>query len=113
MKEIKRDHPTEDLLTEHALNGGLSAIGEHLKNCRECSDFVDQVKLLRNAFQEIEEERVPIRIRERIFKAASTGRKKSGVFLHLIGYNNRFPFLIGILTIFIVLLFYFLFMGFV
>ncbi len=111
MKQVNVNHPTEELLTEYALGNGLPEIGEHIQVCLSCCEYVEQMKLVRNAFVEIEEEDVPQRVGERIFKAASAHRKKGGMLFYLVGYHNRFPFLIGIITIFIVLLLYFLFMG--
>ena len=108
MSETIQEHPTEDKLIEYALGTSSPELKQHIENCPCCSRYVLEMEMVRDAFTEICEEDISPNLKERIFAAT---RKKSfvNVISHIVQNWHRNPFLIGMITVFAVLLFYFLF----
>ncbi|KMQ51744.1 hypothetical protein CHISP_1240 [Chitinispirillum alkaliphilum] len=105
MIDTMKDHPTEEMLLEYALGEGSAEIKEHVRNCSDCMEYVREIARVKNVISSIGEEDVPPRVRERIFRKSKGGLRQTAQLKHPL----RFPFVIGMLTMFVVLLLYYLY----
>ncbi len=102
------DHPTEEELIEYAVDGvQREEILEHLASCSNCSEFIEEMKSVKDAFGNLEDEDVSPSVTEKIFAATKKETFKD-VAMSYIQNWYKYPFFLGLLTIGAVLLFYFL-----
>ena len=109
MNETVQEHPSDEMLIEYALGDSREQLRDHIHHCPSCSRFVRELTVVREAFTDIEQESVESQVKDSIFRNT---RKTSleNTISHFIRYWYKYPFLIGIMTVFAVLFFYFLFL---
>ena len=102
-------HPTEEALVECALHERDELLLAHIEQCTQCSDYVEEIRMVSRDIAAIDDEPIPERVNAKILAIARS--KRPGNFLYTFvqtWYRN--PFLIGLVTVGLVLLLYALFM---
>ncbi len=98
-------HPTEEVLVECALDKGNEVQLEHIKQCPQCRDYVEEIRSVYKDISSIDEEPVPERLAAKILAISRSKRPQNFVWNFLqTWYKN--PFLIGIVTVGAILLLY-------
>ena len=98
-------HPTEETLVECALHEADALLLEHIEQCAECSEFVEDIKTVQRDIVSLEDEPVPERISAAIL-AISRKRRPENYVLNFLQTWYKNPFLIGVLTVAVILLLY-------
>lgn len=102
------EHPTEEELIEFALGEQVRQdIEEHVRSCPKCSEYIEEMKDVKEAFQSLEDIEVSPSVTKNIFAATKDKTFQSRAMVYMQNWY-RYPFLLGLLTIGAVLLFYFL-----
>lgn len=102
-------HPTEDVLTKCALNNDVE-LEEHLFVCKECRDFVDDVRTISSDIADLDKIEIPEYLHEKIM--AITNKKRKKLFPSFIQNWYKNTFFYGVLTILFVILIYAIFIIF-
>ena len=98
-------HPTEEALVEYALHEADEALLTHIEQCTTCNEFVEEIRIVRNDIAAMEDEPVPERISSAILAIARRKRPENYVMNFLQSWYKN-PFLIGIVTVGVILLLY-------
>jgi anti-sigma factor RsiW len=102
MSEQDLNHPSEERLLAHSLNGGDDAeVAAHLRVCTRCATQVEGLRSVRAKIQSIPDEDVPERVARRILDFS---RRRARVSWQNFLLTNALPFLI-ILGLIVVSLF--------
>lgn len=105
MNYTASQHPTEDVLVDCALHEGDAMLLAHIEQCTQCSEYIDDIRTVSNDISALDDEPIPERINAAILSIARKKRPDNYVLNFLqTWYKN--PFLIGMVTIAIVLLLY-------
>ena len=99
------EHPPEEALVECALHEADAALLAHIEQCSECSGFVDDIKSVSGDIASFDDEPVPERLSATILAIARKKRPENFLVTFLQSWHKN-PFLIGIVTIAIILLLY-------
>ncbi|MFP4162749.1 MAG: hypothetical protein ACLFQB_03360 [Chitinispirillaceae bacterium] len=103
-----KEHPTEEELIEFALGEQIGEeIREHVQSCTCCSEYIEEMKNVKEAFQEIEDVEVTPSVTNKIFAATKKKTFQSRAMVFIQNWY-KYPFLLGLLTIGAILLFYYL-----
>jgi hypothetical protein len=98
-------HPTEEALVDCALHESDEKLLAHIEECTQCSEFVEEIRMVTRDIAAIDDEPVPERVNAAIL--AISRSKRPGNFLFTFIQNwYRNPFLIGLATIGLILLLY-------
>ena len=105
MSTTMTNHPTEDALVECALNEGDAMLLAHIEQCSRCSDYVEEIRTMSREIASLDDEPVPERLGASILAIARGKRPQNYVWTFLQTWYKR-PFLIGIVTVGVILLLY-------
>jgi hypothetical protein len=105
MNNTLSHHPTEEALVDYALHDADEALLEHIEQCMECSEFVEDIRTVGNDIASLDDEPVPERLSAAILAITRKKRPENYVLNFLQSWYKN-PFLIGIVTIGMVLLLY-------
>lgn len=97
-------HPTEEALCACALHECDEELLKHIEQCTTCSEFVEDMRSISEEIASIKDEPLPERLDAAIMAIARHKEKSRVVTILQTWYKNSF--LIGMLTIGIVLLLY-------
>jgi anti-sigma factor RsiW len=107
MSEENLDHPSEERLLTHALNGGEDAlVAAHLKVCTRCAEQVEGLRVVREKIESIPDEDVPERVTRRILDVS---RRRARASWRSFLLANALPFLIVFGLIIVSLFLYYLY----
>lgn len=105
MNYTASQHPSEETLVECALHEADAALLAHIEQCTECSEFVDDIRTIRDGISSLDDEPVPERINAAILALARKKRPENFVVNFIQSWYKN-PFLIGIVTITVIMLLY-------
>ncbi len=108
MSKTSMTHFSDDELMAHALERPREDITEHVKTCRQCARYVEDIRSIENDIRGLPEEDVPERVSRKILTDArrkNQPEKKPFGFM----WRGSFPFLVGLAVIAAALFLYFLF----
>lgn len=110
MKKNSNIHPSDDLLTQYAINGNDIDIKKHIETCSVCSDFIKDIKEIEETLRTMPDEDVPKKLKDSILKSAKTNYFSS-LYQHSFTnwYKNPFILCIGIMLFAIFLYVFFVF----
>lgn len=89
-------HPSEEVLTGCALEKADTDVLHHLDQCAECSEFVEDVRTIKNEIAALGDEQIPMYLHEKIM--AIVHQKKHSMIITFIQNWYKNPFFYGILT---------------
>ena len=98
-------HPTEEALVECALHPGDEELLAHIEQCTQCSDYVDDIRMVSEEITALDDEPVPERVNTKILAIARSKRPENYVLNFLQNWYKN-PFLIGLVTIALIMLLY-------
>ena len=98
-------HPTEDALVECALHECDEMLLTHIEQCTQCSEYVEDIRTVRRDIEALDDEPIPERVNAAILAIARKKRPENYVFTFLQSWYKN-PFLIGIITVGVILLLY-------
>jgi len=104
MSYTATQHPTEEALCACALHECDEELLKHIEQCAACSEYVEEIRTISHDIASIEDEPVPERLNASIMAITRAKEKSRVVTILQTWYKN--PFLIGILTIAVILLLY-------
>ena len=102
-------HPTEESLVECALHPADAELLAHIEQCTQCSEYVEEIRMVSHEITALDDESVPERINVKILAIAHSKRPENYVLTFLQNWYKN-PFLIGLVTIALILLLYVLVM---
>jgi hypothetical protein len=105
MNTTASHHPTEEALVECALHEGDEMLLAHIEQCTQCSEYIEDIRLVTRDITALDDEPVPERINAAILSIARK-RQPDNYVLNFLQTWYKNPFLIGMVTIGIVLLLY-------
>jgi hypothetical protein len=101
-------HPTEEALCDCALHECDEELLKHIEQCVQCSEYVEGIRSISHDIASIKDEPVPERLNAAIMAITRCKEKSRIVTVVQTWYKN--PFVIGILTIGLILLLYAVYM---
>lgn len=103
------NHPNEEALVDYALNEADEKLPAHIEQCVQCSEYVEEIRMVSRDLAAIDDEPVPERINTKIL-AIARGRRPHNYVLTFLQTWYKNPFLIGLMTIGLVMLLYLVYM---
>lgn len=100
-------HPSEETLTSCALDNASDELRDHLAQCSQCSEFVEDVRTICQKIESFDELQIPQHLHEKIL--AITSQKKSAKVVIFIQNWYKNPFFYGIMTAFFAIVVYAIF----
>lgn len=91
------NHPSEEILTDCALDVVDSEVEHHLSECQQCKEFIEDVRMISNDIASLGEQDVPQHLHEKILSICRNKMHKNLLTFIQSWYKN--PFFYGILTI--------------
>lgn len=98
-------HPTEEALVECALHEGDKLLLAHIEQCTQCSEYIEDIRTVSRDIVSLDDEPIPERINTAILSIARKKRPENYMVNFLQSWYKN-PFLIGIVTVGIILLLY-------
>jgi hypothetical protein len=98
-------HPTEEALVECALHPADEELLAHIEQCTQCSEYVEDIRMVSKEITALDDEPVPERVNAKIMAIARSKRPENYVMTFLQNWYKN-PFLIGLATIALIMLLY-------
>lgn len=102
---LSSQHPSEEVLVECALHEADAVLLAHIEQCAECSEFVEDIRMVGHDISSLDDEPIPERINAAILAIARKKRPENYVWNFIQSWYKN-PFLVGIVTIAVILLLY-------
>lgn len=108
MKYSTNCHPTEDVLVECAISLDNRDVAEHLTECPECMEYVDEMRTIQQDIIEGTDEEVPEYLHQRILSITRRSKQENWLSTFIQTWHKR-PFLYGIVSVWVAILLYVIF----
>lgn len=112
MNCINDDHPTDEKLTEYALNNSDEYIKIHILSCPSCSRHIKEIRSVKTILQTIPDEEVPEKLQKVLKKTTNSTYSITSWFEFTLINWYKNPLIIG-LGIIGAVVFFFLFFVFI
>lgn len=96
MKDTITCHPSEDVLTDCALDKVDIKVESHLAQCAQCREFIEDVRTISNEIVNLNDEEIPFQLHDKIM-AITRKRNNLNVISFIQNWYKK-PFFYGILT---------------
>jgi predicted anti-sigma-YlaC factor YlaD len=97
MKYTATIHPSEEILAGCALDSVDEEIRDHLAECSQCSEFVEDMRTICQEIADLDEQQIPLYLHEKILAIAN--QRKNSKIVTVIQNWYRNPFFYGIMTV--------------